>query len=147
MQFYFYPTLEHSCGNVRQCPHLGGAAIGALVQIANSSGQTVEQLQCQLNAERKLYHQLVDENIQLGKELEQARLELKLERQNKFATNQQKNADPEVDVASSPEKNEKKKGAPIGHPGWFRPTPTEFDWSILVNGRDKFASRHSFSNI
>jgi len=35
MEFSFYPTLEHSCGNVRQCPHLGGAAIGALVQIAN----------------------------------------------------------------------------------------------------------------
>jgi len=44
MQFCFYPTLEHSCGSVRNCPHLGGAAIGALVQIANNRDQTVEQL-------------------------------------------------------------------------------------------------------
>ena len=58
MQFCFYPTLEHSCGNVCHCPHLGGAAIEALMQIANGSGQTVEHLHRQLNAERELNHRL-----------------------------------------------------------------------------------------
>ena len=75
MQFCFYPTLEHSCRNVRNCPHLGGAAIGALVQIANNRDQTVEQLHRQLNAERERYVKLVDENTRLGKELAQAKLQ------------------------------------------------------------------------
>lgn len=136
MEFGFYPTLEHSCGNVRHCPHIAGAAIGVLVQIANNSGRTVEQLRRQLDAERDRNHKLVDENTRLEKELKQAKLELKLERQSKFATNMQKNADAEQDaqtaVASPEEEKEKKKGAPVGHPGWFRPTPTEFDWAIEV---------------
>ena len=34
MQFSFYPTLEHSCGNDRHCPHLGGAAIASSVQVS-----------------------------------------------------------------------------------------------------------------
>ena len=80
MQFSFYPTLEHACGHVRQCPHLGGAAIRALVQIANNSGQTVEPPHRQLDAERDRNHKLVDENTRREKELTQAMLELKLER-------------------------------------------------------------------
>ncbi len=61
-------------------------------------------------------------------------LELKLERQNKFATNKQKQAEAESETASqSPAKaSEKKRGAPVGHPGWFRPTLTHYDWAIDV---------------
>ncbi len=135
MQFCFYPTLENSCGNVRHCPHLGGAAIGTLVHIANCSRQTLEQLYRQLDAERLRIQKLVDENLQHKKELEQAKLELKLERQNKFATGQQKNseAEPNSAIAQTASTEEpKKNGAPVGHPGWFRPTPTEFDWAIEV---------------
>jgi len=48
MEFCFYPVLENSCGNVRHCPHVGGAPIAALVQIANDSSQTVQHLHHQL---------------------------------------------------------------------------------------------------
>ncbi len=67
MQFCFYPTLEHACGNVRHCPHLGGAAIGSLVQIANHSGTAIEQLHRQLDGERKRSSQLVDYVLRLEK--------------------------------------------------------------------------------
>lgn len=93
MQFCFYPTLERACGNVSHCPHLGGASIGTLVQIANHSGTTIDQLYRQLDAVRKRNSELVDDNLRLAKELQQVKLEMKLERQNKFATNEQKNAD------------------------------------------------------
>jgi len=92
-----------------------------LVQIANNSGQTVQQRQIQLDAEQERNHKLVGENQRLEKELEQTKLELKLERQNKFATNKQKCADSEQDpqttAALPEEKKAKKKGALIGHPG------------------------------
>ena len=135
MQFCFYPQHEHGCPKVSHCPHLGGAALGTLVQIANSNGGTTDHLHQTINAERKRNAKLVKVNLQLEKDLEQAKLELKLERQNKFATNQQKeedSADDETAEASSASAEPKKRGAPVGHPGWFRPTPTEYDWSIEV---------------
>ena len=44
MQFCFYPRHEHGCPNVSHCPHLGGAALGTLVSIANFSGDTIDRL-------------------------------------------------------------------------------------------------------
>lgn len=137
MQFSFYPKLDHACGNVSHCPHLGGAAIGTLVHIANSSSDTINRLQRTLDAEREQVTRLVNENLRLEKELQQAKLELKLERQNKFATNEQKNeeADAATDgttVETPLAKKSKKRGAPVGHPGWFRKTPNAYDLAVDV---------------
>ena len=136
MHFCFYPKHEHGCPNVIHCPHLGGAALGTLVLIANSSGDTSDELHKAVDVERKRNTKLVEENLRLEKALEQAKLELKLERQNKFATNQQKeDADAEQDVTeeTASAKGSKKRGAPVGHPGWFRPTPPHYDWSVDVS--------------
>lgn len=134
-QFCFYPKLERGCVNVSHCPHLGGAAVGHLVQIANHSGTTIDRLHQQLEGERERNSKLVAENIRLETELAQAKLELKLERQNKFATAQQKagsttGTEPSAIPTGTEEK--KKRGAPVGHQGWFRPTPKEYDWLIEV---------------
>ena len=99
--------------------------------IANTSGDTIDGLHKAVDIERKRNTKLVEENLRLEKALQLAKLELKLEQQNKFATNQQKeedNATDESSVANQP----KKRGAPVGHPGWFRPTPTQYDWAIEV---------------
>jgi len=77
----------------------------------------------------------VAENIHLEKELAQAKLELKLERQNKFATPQQKaesTAGTEPSEEPPAAEKTKKRGAPVGHIGWFRPTPQRYDWLIEV---------------
>lgn len=137
MHFRLYPNQEYGCPNVSHCPHLGGAALGTLVLIANTSGNTIDGLHKAVDIERKRNTKLVEENQRLEKALEQAKLELKLERQNKFATNQQKNEVDTDDKAkttdASPAATEpKKRGAPVGHPGWFRPTPTYYDWAIDV---------------
>ena len=132
MQFCFYPKLEQSCPNVSHCPHLGGAALGTLVPLANLTLESLESLQRTIDAERKTITRLVEENGRLKQELEQAKLELKLERQNKFATNEQKSAEssatPKATSESKTESAPKKRGAPVGHPGWYRKTPTKYDW-------------------
>lgn len=91
------------------------------------------QLHRQLDAERKRSSDLVSRNTRLEEELAQAKLELKLERQNKFATNEQKPEDID-EPASEPvaEGEAKKRGAPVGHPGWFRSTPTQYDSLVEV---------------
>ena len=136
MNFCFYPKHEFACPKVSHCPHLGGAALGTLVLIANSSGDTIGNLHKRLDAERKRITRLVEQNLKLEAELEQAKLELKLERQNKFATNQEKEeedaADDEATEESSITVEPKKRGAPMGHPGWFRKRPTKYDWAIDV---------------
>lgn len=137
MQFCFFPNHEFGCPNVRHCPHLGGAALGTLVLVANSTGDPLDDVHRMLDAERKRNSQLAEENERLQQELEQAKRELKLERQNKFATNQQKRGEQGEVAAEGADpaaagKEKKKRGAPVGHPGWFRPTPTHYDWEVAV---------------
>jgi hypothetical protein len=91
------------------------------------------QLLRQLDSERKRNSDLVDDLVRLEKELAQAKLELKLERQNKFATNEQKSEDKDEPASELATEGEaKKRGAPVGHPGWFRSTPTQYDSLVEV---------------
>ena len=80
MNFCFYPKHEFACPHVAHCPHLGGAALGAVVHVANSSGDTVDQLHRQLDGARKSVSDLVAENESLKQEIERLKLELKIER-------------------------------------------------------------------
>jgi transposase len=133
MQFSFYPGHERGCGHPNDCPHLGGAAVGMLVQIANTGEESRLWIHRQFDAERKRNSELVAEVVRLEKALEQAQLELRLERQNKFATSKQKS---ELDDRKTPadpkKKTTGKRGAPVGHAGWHRKTPTQYDVRIDV---------------
>ncbi len=133
MEFCFSPDHEYGCPHVSHCPHLDGAALGMVVMLANESGDTLDYLYRTIDAERDTISKLVEENQRLEQELEQVKLELKIERQNKFATNQQKEeAGADATEETTTSKEPKKRGAPVGHPGWFRPTPTHYDWAVDV---------------
>ena len=119
--------------------HWGRWSCGQISRTRRSAG-----LHRAIDAERKRNSELVAEKLRLEQELAQAKLELKLERQNKFATNAQKNgdstkSDSASDEAASPSADDspvtetkKKRGAPVYHPGCFRPRPTEYDWLVEV---------------
>lgn len=136
MSFCFYPKHEHGCRHVGHCPHLGGASLGTLVLVANENEESRDYVYRQLDAARESISELVAEVESLKKQLAQAKQELQLERQNKFATNQQKQADgnsastPATDPCGKAKK--RKRGAPKGHPGWYRPTPSEYDLLVEV---------------
>lgn len=135
MSFVFYPKHQYSCAEVRHCPHLGGAGLAALVLTANQNSEEYQYLFRMLDAQRKRNAELFDENEKLRQQLEQVKLELKLERQAKFAAGKQKRADivPETPPdREAPDESPRKRGAPVGHPGWFRPWPTKYDWAVDV---------------
>jgi hypothetical protein len=134
MKFCFYPEHEYACPQLRHCPHLGGAALGTLVHLTNTSGDTVDLLHRQLDATRQSVSDLMVENEALKREVERLKRELKLERQTKFATNRQRQsrADEAMPSESPSQVQSRKRGAPVGHPGWFRPTPTEYDTLVEV---------------
>jgi len=77
MQFCFYLTHEHRCPNVIHCLHLGVAALGIWVVIANTSGGTIDRLLQAVDIERKRNTKIVEENLRLQEDLEQAKLELR----------------------------------------------------------------------
>lgn len=136
MSVCFYPEHEYGCKQVGHCPHLGGASLGTLVLLAKANEESREHLYRQLDAERERGDRLFRENEALKEQLAQAKLELKLERQTKFATNRQKQANAGTGASSAPvppAKGKKpKRGAPKGHPGWYRPTPTQYDRLVEV---------------
>lgn len=149
MQFLFYPNHHYACPHISHCPHLGGAALGTVVLAANQNNQYLQMLQGQLEAERRSVAHLLEENQALRRQLEQVKLELRLERQGKFMSGRDKpDAGDEAAVAdatpeqagagepSEPAATPRERGAPVGHPGWFRATPTQFDQTIDVPAPD-----------
>ena len=137
MYYCFYPNHEYACPNVGHCPHLGGAALGSVVEAASEHEGDRQMLLGQLDFERQSISKLLEENEQLKAQIEQLKLELKVERQSKFATSAseeepEEESEPPVAVDTS-EGESKKRGAPVGHPGWFRPAPTEYDRLVPVD--------------
>jgi hypothetical protein len=119
MVYQFYPRKDAPCPSVGHCPHVGfcphvgGAAIASLVVIGNENQLYLRQLYLRqlhgtIDAEKKRNHRLFEENEKLSIELEQVKLELKLERQNEFATNKQKQTDAPPAVELPTEKPSKK---------------------------------------
>ena len=137
MQFCFYPKHEYACPQIGHCPHLGGAALGTLVYAASDQDQYVQMLLGQLDFERKRNTELFEDNVRLEAQVDQLKLELKVERQSKFATSASldgaETQPTEIPVAQAVlDGQPKKRGAPVGHPGWFRPRPTKYDRLIEV---------------
>ena len=76
MSFCFYPSHEHNCPNPRHRPHLGGAALGTLVQIANYSEQTREDSLRKIRVLEEQNSELLSCVVGLEEQLAQAKLEL-----------------------------------------------------------------------
>jgi hypothetical protein len=105
--------------------------LGFLVNAADEQTEWTDSLLRQVDSLREentaKYHKIEA----LTAENEQLKRELKAERQKQFKTTSAK--DEEEAAPNTPPKTEaKKRGAPVGHPGWFRPTPTHIDRTILV---------------
>jgi transposase len=130
MLFVFYPKHQYGCPNVNHCPHLGGAALGSLVFAATEQHEWTDSLWRQIDGLRESEAAQARQIKELKEQLEQVKRELKAERQKQF-----KATTPEEEVpvdADEPPAEAKKRGAPVGHPGWFRPTPTHIDRTIIV---------------
>ena len=131
MDFVFYPKHEHHCAHVGHCPHVGGASLGSLVLAANEQNQYLDMLHGQLDDARRRNAALFEENERLKRRLEQSQRELKAERQRMFCKDRP--AKDKLDEPTAlPATNAKKRGAPLGHPGWCRPQPTRWDKVVEV---------------
>jgi len=131
MHFAFYPKHEYGCPHVNHCPHLGGAALGMLVHAAGEQNDWTEALLRQidsLRAESTGKSRTIEEQAAKIGQLER---ELKAERQKQFKRKKEELAETDSPEAAPPP-SAKKRGAPQGHPGWYRKCPVEFDQLVLV---------------
>jgi hypothetical protein len=130
MSFVFWPKHQSGCRNVDHCPHLGGAALRNVVFEANENYEFRNALLRQVDGLREESNAKSRRIKELEAQLEQAKAELKAERQKQFKST--KGPAEDTPESAESEAQAKKRGAPLGHPGWFRPTPTEFDRIIPV---------------
>ena len=69
VKFCFYPKHEYACPQLSHCPHLGGAALGTLVAMANEGDEGFDWLNRQLDGARKSVSELVAENDALKRQM------------------------------------------------------------------------------
>ena len=130
MHFVFYPKHEFGCPHLSHCPHLGGAALGTLVHAADEQTEWTDALHRQIDSLRAedtaKYHKIKEQAARI----EQLERELKAERQKQFKAKKEEPVQAETVGALAP--GPKKRGAPQGHPGWYRKRPQEFDQLVVV---------------
>jgi transposase len=131
MSFPFYPKHEYACPHLNHCPHLGGTALGSLVVLADDYLEETDERFRQLDGLRTENAAKARTIAEQQERIEQLERELKAERQKQFKATRPDGEAPAD--ASEPPAEAKKRGAPVGHPGWFRPTPTKADRTIAVS--------------
>ena len=130
-----YPPYDFVCPYRDNCPHLDGMSTTWVLGEYRRGEKTYnehlriidvldEQLRTALNRIRKL-----------ERELAELRAKYQALHQKQFKPNKKDNADSRAQKADGKPDDlagKKKRGSPVGHPGWFRPKATEIDRSVHV---------------
>jgi transposase len=128
-----YPPYDFVCPYRDHCPHLDGmSTTWALEEV----GRSEETYQEHLRIIDRFYEDLDKARKRIGElEREVAELRAKYQalHQKQFKPNREHLADSNAHKAVEDKPGDKKKrGAPLGHQGWFRKKPTRIDRSVPV---------------
>jgi len=113
------------CPYRKACPHLGMSAKWAKLLIADASNETFHEGWRRFENEEYVTS-LEKDNEDLEKRVAELEVRLKQEHRLKFKPNKKH---PERKTGEKP----KKRGAPVGHPGWCRKIPERVDKTIHVD--------------
>jgi transposase len=126
-----YPPYDFVCPYQDHCPHLEGMSTTWVLEEYRRGEQTYDEHLRRIDA----FDERLQKDRKRIRELEREVVELRAKyqalHQKQFKPNRKKNAPCEEKAADRPP-GKKKRGAPVGHPGWFRPKPTQIDRSIHV---------------
>jgi transposase len=122
-----YPPYDFVCQYQDHCPHLEGMSTTWAVEGCRRAEDTydeqwriIDEFDEQLETARKRIREL-------EREVAELRAKYQALHQKQFKPNRKKNPPCEERVP-----RKKKRGAPVGHSGWFRPKPKEIDRSVPV---------------
>ena len=133
-----YVPHDFKCLYVKSCPHLDWlSAHWVLEEYRRSQDDYDEHIQII----DRFYEELKEKDVRvraLEKENAELKARLKLVHQRQFKPNKKnKEREAEEKGSSSSGKGEKKRGAPVGHPGWGRSKPEHIDRTIYVPAPSK----------
>jgi hypothetical protein len=133
MPRYLYPPHDFECLYRHSCPYLDGLSTTWVLEEYRRAGEVYqEQLRILDGFDDDL--KVRDERIRVL-ERENAELKAKLQawHQRQFKSNKKKDVETGGKQGSLSKEGEKKKrGAPVGHPGWVRPRPDHIDRTVHV---------------
>jgi len=136
MPRYLYPPHDFECLYRHCCPYLDGLSTTWVLEEYRRAGEVYqEHLQIIDGFDGDL--KVRDERIRVL-ERENAELKAKLQalHQRQFKSSRKKDAETGgkegESVSLSHEGEKKKRGAPVGHPGWVRPKPDHIDRTVHV---------------
>lgn len=137
--FWHNPNDPLQCPHQFACPHLGGASLSWVVAASNGREQQANQYFHEIERLRKVISQRDQQIDELQREITDLRQELKAVHRRAFHKNRRlseepaKQPPPRADVATAnPEPAPRKRGAPVGHPGWYRRRPDHVDRTVDV---------------
>ena len=129
-----YPPHDFQCPYRNACPHLEWLSAKWALEAYQRAEDTydehlkiVDNFYNDLQAKRDQIRTLERENAEL-------KAKLKLLHQRQFKPNKKRddNSVKKHGDASFSGKEKKKRGAPVGHPGWMRPKPERIDRTVHV---------------
>lgn len=142
MPRYSYPPQGFECLYRHNCPYLGGLSTTWVYDEYQRADPVYQE---HLRIIDAFHADLKDSEARIrALERENAELKAKLLviHQNQFKANKKKEAEKSGNsenrgitdaCISSSEDGKKKRGAPVGHPGWYRPIPTKIDRVVQVS--------------
>ncbi len=128
-----FPPQDFVCLYEHNCPYLDGLST-TWVFGEYRRGKDSYQEHLRIN---DLLDQRLDTALKRNRELERELAELRAKyqalHQKQFKPNRKKNGIPDDKKGAKEQPGQKKLGAPLGHPGWFRPKPITIDRSVQVS--------------
>lgn len=128
-----FPPRDFVCPYEHNCPYLGGlSTTWVLGEYRRGKNSYQEHLRINDLLDQRLDTAL-KRNRELDRELAELRAKYQALHQKQFKPNRKKKdiSDDQKDVPK--QSGQKKRGAPLGHPGWFRPKPIHIDRSVPVS--------------
>jgi len=130
-----YPPYDFVCPYLDNCPHLDGMSTAwTLEEYRRGQEFYQEHLRITDLFDERLQAAL-KQNRKLESELAELRAKYQALHQKQFKPNRKKSAGlpaQKTDGRSDEPAGKKRRGAPVGHPGWFRPIPTKVDCTVDV---------------
>jgi transposase len=134
----FFPPRDFVCPYKDNCPDLAGlSTTWVLGEYRRGEDSYQEHLRINDLLDQRLDSALKRNRV-LERELAELRAKYQTLHQKQFKPNKKAISEKEKAVGLPDELGEKKKlGAPLGHPGWFRPKPGRTDRNIQVPGPER----------
>ena len=126
-----YPSPDFECVYRHSCPYLDWLSTTWILEEYRRVGEMYEEHLRIIEAFDPALKARDDRVRVLERENAELKAKLRALHQRQFKSNKKKNVQESEETPSSPGEK-KKRGAPVGHPGWSRPQPDHIDRTVEV---------------